>query len=311
MSTDTKGTISDQWLFLPTHLNQTPGITTDKKNLQNELKLRNLGVEFLFRVGLQLKLNVPVLAAASIFLHRFYMRHSIDAYVVYDIAAAALFLACKVEESSRKLKDVAGVCQSKATGLPMAAVPNEHDPGIQTWTRTILAYEELLLETLCFDLSTEHPHNILLSAANALEANEHLVAYSWSVLNDSFRTPLCVLYHSRVIACAAYVMALHTLSPGYPLSSLIEPIFAGPIFEKFGLTDMEGTQVGDVIALLLDFYHHIQSHVSEKFWRSNPFAASNYELIPHYSFGETTEESTSSEAPVNTASASEETLSTG
>jgi len=50
--------ISDQWLFLPSHLSSTPAVSVDKRSVHHELKLRNSGVEFLFRVGLQLKLYV-------------------------------------------------------------------------------------------------------------------------------------------------------------------------------------------------------------------------------------------------------------
>jgi len=58
--------------------------------------------------------------------------------------------------------------------------------GVSAWTKTIAAYEELLLETLCFDLTIVHPHNILLSAAETLQASEHLLSYTWSVLNDTY-----------------------------------------------------------------------------------------------------------------------------
>lgn len=54
-----------------------------------------------------------------------------------------------------------------------------------SWMKTITAYEELLLETLCFDLTIEHPYNNLLSAATSLQAADHLLAYTWSVINDS------------------------------------------------------------------------------------------------------------------------------
>lgn len=47
---------------------------------------------------------------------------------VKDVAAASVFLACKVEESGRKLKDVASVCQSKASGNPPNPNAGENDP---------------------------------------------------------------------------------------------------------------------------------------------------------------------------------------
>lgn len=51
--------------------------------------------------------------------------------------------------------------------------------------KTITTYEELLLEALCFDLTVDHPHTVLLTAAEILGASPELIAYSWSVVNDS------------------------------------------------------------------------------------------------------------------------------
>lgn len=43
---------------------------------------------------------------ASVYMHRFYVFHSFTHFPWYSIAAAALFLAAKVEEQPRKLEHV-------------------------------------------------------------------------------------------------------------------------------------------------------------------------------------------------------------
>ena len=52
--------------------------------------------------------------------------------------------------------------------------------------RTITAYEELLLETLCFDLTIEHPHHFLLSGAESLQAADTTMGWAWSIVNDTY-----------------------------------------------------------------------------------------------------------------------------
>lgn len=52
----------------------------------------------------------------------------LDLNVIKDVAGASVFLACKVEESGRKLKDVAAVCQSKASGVLPNPNAGENDP---------------------------------------------------------------------------------------------------------------------------------------------------------------------------------------
>ncbi|KAF9519975.1 hypothetical protein BS47DRAFT_914482 [Hydnum rufescens UP504] len=260
-----------QWLFKSSHLHHTPVVTEDKKTVFHEICQRNSGIEFLFRVGLQLKLNIPVLATAATYFHRFYMRQSIDGHIIYDIAGACIFLACKVEESGRRLKDVAAVCQAKANGTPV--IVDEHGPAVTAWMKTITACEEILLETLCFDLTVEHPHNDLLNAAEVLQTPEQLLAYVWSVMNDTFRTPLCVLFAPRVIASASYILCLNWMAPGVPLMDTETGPQAAAIYDAFGLErPHEVAQISEVLPLLLDFYAHIRPHVPEKLWRVNPFA---------------------------------------
>ena len=49
---------------------------------------------------------VLTIATASVFLHRFYMMHSLKQYGSREVAMACLFLAGKVEESLRKVEAV-------------------------------------------------------------------------------------------------------------------------------------------------------------------------------------------------------------
>lgn len=51
--------------------------------------------------------------------------------------------------------------------------------------KIITAYEELLLETLCFDLTIEHPHHFLLTGAESLEATDTTLGWAWSIVNDT------------------------------------------------------------------------------------------------------------------------------
>ena len=93
-----------QWYFDLEHLYKTPS-AEDGKLIQDELMERNKGVDFMFRVGITLGLYVfarcPVpraarrlthdlslcvrssltpLYTAATYLHRFYMRHSLEDY---------------------------------------------------------------------------------------------------------------------------------------------------------------------------------------------------------------------------------------
>jgi len=85
-------------------------------------------------------------------------------------------------------------------------VPLILDQELEQIQNTILATEEALLETLCFEFWVESPHAQLIDLLNVY-APQELQDYAWSIAHDSFRTPLCVLYSARIIACACFLLA--------------------------------------------------------------------------------------------------------
>lgn len=48
----------------------------------------------------------------------------------------------------------------------------------------MLVSEETVLETLCFDLIVEHPHEILIKACSRLMVDASLVRLAWTIIND-------------------------------------------------------------------------------------------------------------------------------
>ncbi|KAF9279622.1 hypothetical protein BGZ68_007802 [Mortierella alpina] len=80
------------------------------------------------------------------------------------------------------------------------------------WKDTIIFTEEQLLETLCFELTVDHPYNIitwLLDNHYTKDADQarKLKQVAWAFLNDSCRTTLCLLYPAKTIALAAIHLA--------------------------------------------------------------------------------------------------------
>ena len=81
-----------------------------------------------------------------------------------------MFLASKIEETGRKLKDVITVVMRKATKNEKLSV-DETSKEHCKWRDTILYYEQILLEFLCFDTRVEHPYHIMIRASKILDGN--------------------------------------------------------------------------------------------------------------------------------------------
>ncbi|ORE23298.1 cyclin-like protein [Rhizopus microsporus] len=103
----------DQWLFTKEDLYDTPSIL-DGISFEQEQTDRVKGCHYLLAVGAKLNLPQLVMVTATTFFHRFFMRQSMKRFHVYDIAATSLFVATKVEECTRRMKDIVTACAQKA-----------------------------------------------------------------------------------------------------------------------------------------------------------------------------------------------------
>ncbi|MCJ1394005.1 hypothetical protein MMC18_006882 [Xylographa bjoerkii] len=207
-----------QWIFTEEELLLTPSVLAGLSPAK-ERESRGKGVNFILQVGIMLKLPQITLATASVFLHRFFMRHSMvedkaagkPANHYYSVAATCLFLATKVEENCRKMKDLVVACVRVAQKNP-GKVVDEQDKEYWRWRDTVLHMEDILLEAVCFDLSLEPPYKTLfeLLCFFGEENNKRLRNAAWAFVNDSCLTMLCLLFSSRAIAASAlYAAARH------------------------------------------------------------------------------------------------------
>jgi protein BUR2 len=211
-----------QWYFTDAELLRAPSINaglTPHKEREN----RSKGVNFILQVGIMLKLPQITLGTASVFLHRFFMRHSMIEDKVsipgvtkpgqhyYSVAATCLFLATKVEENCRKMKELVIACVRVAQKNPTKLV-DEQDKEFWRWKDTILQMEDTLLEALCFDLNLEPPYRTLydLLCLFGEQENRRLRNAAWAFVNDSCISTLCLQFTSRTIAASAvYAAARH------------------------------------------------------------------------------------------------------
>lgn len=98
------------------------------------------------------------------------------------VGLAALFLATKVEETPRRLKDVIDrafdMCHS-----PLDPVSQKYN----VYRSEILTCEKSLLQTIAFDLSIDHPYKYILDFITAVCGNEPdkvLAQLAWNFIND-------------------------------------------------------------------------------------------------------------------------------
>lgn len=180
-----------------------------------ERALRAKGVNFIYQTGIIMEphpFTQSSLWVAAAFFHRFYMRHSMvekkGGVHHYNIAATALFLANKTEENCYKTKNIIIAVAKVAQKNPKLII-DEQSKEYWRWRDSILHYEEVMLETLSFDLMITHPYQQLYRQLEKLDLlhARRMRHTAWTFCNDCAMSPLPLLMDGRDIAMAAMFFA--------------------------------------------------------------------------------------------------------
>ena len=219
---------------------------------EEEASKRRKTCRFIEEAGRRLKLPRVAISTAEVFFHRFYARHAFQEHDRFEVAVAALVLAAKTEEAPKKLNTVLQVCHGlKTKGQQMgrlSARPGDagnsgvgepsDPPPLDTkgeeflkLKERVLLLERIILHTIGFELSIDHPYRFFVeqikkllqgrklryakdSSSESLDPQaarkkmfNDLVQYSMSTANDSYQSSLCLQYGPRQIATACVFLA--------------------------------------------------------------------------------------------------------
>ncbi|KAI8373346.1 cyclin-like protein [Blakeslea trispora] len=239
---------TQQWYFTKGELHDTPTIL-DGRTFEQEQIDRLKGCHYLLSVGAKLALPQLVVVTASTYFHRFFMRQSMSRFHVYEIAATCLFVATKVEECTRRLKDIVLACAQKSQKNDKLRLEEDSKDFIR-WKELMLYNEIIVLETLCFDLSVEHPQLRLLELEAQLKVQPSSVRKAWTLLYQSLGAPLCVLYKPKLVAAAALLLATN-LSSSEKLNENWTETF-------------DDVDVGQIYELAAEMLEHYMEHYLQK-----------------------------------------------
>ncbi|XP_020286214.1 cyclin-T isoform X2 [Pseudomyrmex gracilis] len=189
----------ERWYFTKEQLANTPsrrsGLDADK-----ELSYRQQAANFIQDMGQRLVVSQLCINTAIVYMHRFYMFHSLNQFPRNSIAIAALFLAAKVEEQPRKLEHVikmAHLCLFRDQGPP----DSRSDQYLEH-AQDLVFNENVLLQTLGFDVAIDHPHTHVVRCCQLVKASKELAQTSYFMASNSLHlTTMCLQYKPTVVAC--------------------------------------------------------------------------------------------------------------
>lgn len=190
---------------------------------ETELSLRSKSCWMIEEVGMrvaktarsapssQVKNERPIISTACVLFHRFYSVQSFSVHDRHVVGIACLFLAGKIEESPRKLKDII------MSFFSVRFKRNPEELECKEWHDKVIIAERILLHTLGFELLLHHPYGHCISVIREFKRHipedrmKDVRQFAYNFINDSFRSTLCLQYSHQEIAVAAVFLALLTL----------------------------------------------------------------------------------------------------
>ncbi|EFJ06759.1 hypothetical protein SELMODRAFT_236447 [Selaginella moellendorffii] len=157
--------------------------------------LRLYGCELIQESGILLRLPQAVMATGQVLFHRFYCKKSFTRFNVKRVAASCVWLAAKLEESPRKIRDVLKL-SSRATRhnfegkdfffflLLLAVVLKSILQAYEEMKVDLIRTERHLLKEMGFICHVEHPHKFVLNYLLQLKAPLELIQEGWNLAND-------------------------------------------------------------------------------------------------------------------------------
>ncbi|CAJ0841745.1 2672_t:CDS:10 [Entrophospora sp. SA101] len=140
----------------------------------------------------------------------FFVLNSLAKFDSKAVAGVCVFLACKAEESIRKMLDVAISCARVYYGDPNRLEKVEYE----FWRSIIKILEPVVCTSLCYDYSVEHPYRVYIKYMKVLKGYSQdvirkLAEGGWSIINETYKTPLSLFYSPTIIARSVWWLLSH------------------------------------------------------------------------------------------------------
>lgn len=186
---------------------------------------------------------------AVIYYHKFRLVHKDTEYQLQHGAAAALFSACKIEDTLKKSKEI--ICASWNLKLSASEHMTPDDPQFDSASKTVIGCERLMLEASGFDYRNRHPQKYLIKLARKNGIDKDITKSAYRMLLDLYRT-----FAPLKQSCAA--MAFGCLELTCRLYDRQMDKVVGEGAQQPSRWKTTRAQVMEVMLDLLDLYTHFQ-----------------------------------------------------
>ncbi|KAJ3341347.1 RNA polymerase II C-terminal domain kinase beta subunit [Gonapodya sp. JEL0774] len=178
--------------------------------IQTESSIRKYAMDSIEKLARRLRLPWRTHATAKTIWNRFYASHPLTLNEVspLDVAQVCLFVACKIEETMKKMKEII-LEFGKMEGREF----DENDA--DRLKPQYVNLERVVLETLGFDFRIFHPQKFVVKFCARLADQysdpiydwESIARMAWLIGSESYKSPASLIYPAHVIACSCIALS--------------------------------------------------------------------------------------------------------
>ncbi|RZF39818.1 hypothetical protein LSTR_LSTR000466 [Laodelphax striatellus] len=194
-------------------LSPTPS-KLDGLDTETETDLRNPITMMIQTGGILLRLPQVAMATGQVLFQRFYYSKSFVRHPMETTAMGCLYLASKIEEAPRRIRDVMNVFHHiKQVKNQKPIQPMLIDQHYIALKNQVIKAERRVLKELGFCVHVKHPHKIIVMYLQVLGYEKHqaIMQLSWNYMNDALRSDVFVRYDPETVACACIYLSARRL----------------------------------------------------------------------------------------------------
>jgi cyclin T len=207
----------DRWYFATDQLRKTPASSGDPPEVNKDVWNRYQCAELVQSIGQRMKLPQFAINTAILYMHRFYQFHSMTRFHRHTMAPVFVFLAAKVDETPRRLDMV--VRETHRILYPNEAALEPTSEKYLEELQNMVTHENVLLQTLAFDLVVQHPHSHVIRCCQLIRCDKQLSHAAYDLASCALHfTSLCIQYSPVLVASMCVYVAAKWSNIKIPLS---------------------------------------------------------------------------------------------
>ncbi|KAG8626951.1 hypothetical protein KVT40_005896 [Elsinoe batatas] len=217
-----------------------------------DINIRLQGVAWIDNVRKALQLPVKTYMTAVVYYHRFRLAHNESEYMNVDAAAAALFTACKIEDTLKKSRDI--LCAAYNLKVSLAEQLTPDDTIFEEPSKRLVGLERLMLESSGFDFRNRNPQEWVIKFTRLGGLDRETVGKTaYKACLDLYRTFAPIKQTSSTMGLACVELAARLFNA--PLDTL-----TSKIGDETALKEKWGTSRAELMETMLDllelYTHH-------------------------------------------------------